>query len=236
MVSHPEVNRRLREFVCVRMDWDQMERHKARLQTEQGNQVLLDPQGNPVPGTTARGKRYAIEELIPLLDRTLRRFPPETRKDRLELSWFFWNPKNQGYPGNFNAEAISKLDRKPVLTVSGPVPALLREEAFLRKHLRQFIWTRGDTSGAARVTVRQVEPEPKTLAALMLTDGSARQVSRELDQAWREYMKVRPLVARGYIDNPHGRWLQPVMEKAHREELSLREKARKGTLLPPGRE
>src|SRR5205807_2516498 len=61
-------------------------------------------------------------------------------------------------------------------------------------------------------------------------------LSKTLDRAWLEYMKARPLTARGYIDNPHGSWLKDVMEKAHREELRVRNEAEKGTLVPPGRE
>jgi hypothetical protein len=238
VVSHPEVSRRLREFVCVRMDWDQMQRHKDRWQTPtQGNQVLLDPRGNTLPGTDPRGKRYKIEELIPILDRALKECPPDPRrKNELDLSWFLWNPKSYGYPGHFNAEAVGKLDRKPVLTLSGTIPAWLKDETFLRKHLRQFIWTGGDTSGESRLTLRQMEPEAKELASVTLSSAEPGQVSETLDRAWLEYMKVRPLVARGYIDNPHGNWLKAVMERAYLEELDLREQALKGTLRPAGRE
>ena len=237
MVSHPDINRRLREFVCVRMDWEQMQKHKRRWQTPvQGNQVLLDPKGDYIPGTEPRGKRYPTSELAPLLDRALEQFPPDPRrKDDLKLSWFLWNPKDYGLSGNFGADAVSKLDRKPVLTLSGPVPAWLERPEFLRKHLRQFIWTRGRESGPSRIVLRQVEPQPQELASLTLDSTGPGQVSGALDRAWQSYMAVRPLVARGYIDNPHGRWLKPVMERAHQEEVAVREQALNGTLKPPGR-
>jgi hypothetical protein len=238
VVSHPEVNRRLREFVCVRLDHDQMQKHKGRLKVPtQGNQVLLDPSGEYVPGTDPRGKRYDVREFVDLLDRVLRDYPPKPEtKDDLRLAWFWWNPKDQGLPGHFGAEAISRLDRKPVLTVSGPVPDWLDRPEFLRNHLRQFIWTRGDPGGEFRLTVRQLEPHRKELLALNRAETDPEEVSRSLDKAWLEYMKVRPLTARGYIDNEHGNWLRRVMEEVHREELRVREEAVNGTLLPPGRE
>jgi hypothetical protein len=234
VVSDPEVNRRLREFVCVRMDWEQMQRHKSRWPTpEQGNQVLLTPQGDPLHGTPPRGKRYPIPELVARLDAALEQHPP--RHDRLDLDWFFWNPEQQGYPPVFGAEFISRLDRKPLLEVSGPVPGWFRNEPFLRSHLRQFVWTRGSREGPPRFTIRQLEPEPRELLSLTLSDQPRRQLTEALDEAWLRYMRSRPLVARGYIDNPHGAWLRPVMERAHQEEVELQRLALQGKLTPPGR-
>ena len=237
MVSHPEVARRLRQFVCLRLDHDQMQKHKGRLRVPtQGNQVLLTPAGEYVPGTDPRGKRYPVPEFVALLDRVLKDYPPKAAtKDDLRLAWFWWNPKDQGLPGHFGADAVSRLDRKPVLTVSGPVPDWLDRPNYLRKHLRQFVWTRGPKAGEPRLVVRQLEPEPKELLSLDLRAADPDAVSRALDRAWLEYMKVRPLVARGYIDNEHGRWMRKVMEEAHREEQRVREEAARGTLLPPGR-
>ena len=48
-------------------------------------------------------------------------------------------------------------------------------------------------------------------------------------------MKERPMFARGYIDNPHGNWLRDVMEQVHLDEVKVREAAKAGTLVPPGR-
>jgi hypothetical protein len=238
VVSHPEVNRRLREFVCVRMDWEQMQRHKSRWPTPtQGNQVLLDSRGDAVAGTDPRGRRHPVPDLLALLDRVLRDHPPAgAHRDDLELEWFLWNPRERGYQGHFGAEAASRLDRKPLLTLSGPVPGWLRGAGFLRRHLRQFIWTRGEAAGPARLAVRMLEPERRELLSLSLADADPVETGRRLDAAWLEYMKVRPLVARGYIDNPFGSWLRAVMERAHAEEVRLREEALKGTLTPPGRE
>jgi hypothetical protein len=238
VVSHPEVVKRLRQFVCIRLDHDQMQKHKSRLKVPtQGNQVLLTPKGEYVPGLEPRGKRYPVEEFVALLDRTLKDYPPtpENRGD-LNLSWFWWNPRDQGLPGHFGADAISRLDRKPILTISGPIPEWLSSSDFLCRHLRQFIWTRGTKDGASRLTVRMLEPERKEFLSLDLEKATAVTLGKELDRAWTDYMKVRPLIARGYIDNQHGNWLKKVMEEAHREEQRVQEEGIKGLLVPPGRQ
>jgi hypothetical protein len=64
---------------------------------------------------------------------------------------------------------------------------------------------------------------------------SNRKLGEALDAAWLAYMKDRPLVAKGYLDNPHGRWMRGQAEQMTTEEQQIREKARAGTLLPPGR-
>jgi hypothetical protein len=237
VVSHPEVTSRLRQFVCIRLDHDQMQKHKNRLKIPtQGNQVLLTPQGEYVPGTEPRGKRYDVRTFVALLDRVLTDYPPAPeKKDDLKLTWFWWNPRDQGLPGHFGADAISRLDRKPVLTVSGPVAEWLDQPEFLRRHLRQFIWTRGAPTGPARLTVRMLEPERRELLSLDLTTTTGAEASQALDRVWLDYMKQRPLVAQGYYDNKFGNWLRAVMEEAHREEVRVRDEAVKETLLPPGR-
>ncbi len=238
MVSHPEVVKRLKQFVCLRLDHDQMQKHKGRLKVPtQGNQVLLTPKGEYVPGTDPHGKRYPIEEFVALLDKVLKDYPPNPEKrDELKLAWFWWNPRDQGLPGHFGADAIARLDRKPVLTVSGPLPEWLDRPDFLRRHLRQFIWTHGAKDGPARLTVCMLEPQKKELLAVDLENTEPATLSQELDRAWLKYMKERPLTARGYIDNAYGNWLKKVMEKAHAEEVQVREQARKDTLTAPGRE
>ena len=214
-----------------------MQKHRGRLQIPtQGNQVLLDPHGNYMPGIEPRGKRYRIPELLELLDRVLEQHPPHPeRGDDLQLAWFLWNPEEQGLPGHFGAPFISRLDRRPVLTIHGEQPEWLEDGAFLRKHLRQFIWTRGPAEDGPRITIRQLEPQPAELASCHPDEVTPDALSRTLDRVWLDYMRVRPLVARGYIDNPHGNWLKGVMEEVHREELRLRDEALRGTLLPPGR-
>jgi hypothetical protein len=233
------VNRRLQQFVCIRLDHEQMQRlRKAeRLMTPtQGNQVLLDPQGNYIPGIAPRGKRYKIDELIALLDQVLEKHPPKEKTGNdLRLAWFLNNPENQGLPRYFGPQSIGRLDRKPVLTLSGPIPEWLDEPEFLRRQVRQFVWTRGLESGPSRLTIQQHEPAPKQLTDIEFASIRPEALGAQLDQAWLEYMKARPLVARGYIDNEHGNWLREVMERAHQEELRVKGEAESGTLRPPGR-
>jgi hypothetical protein len=238
VVSHPEVNRRLREFVCVRLDHEQMQRLKDQLKVPtQGNQVLFNSLGQYIPGTDPRGKRYEVEEFVELLDRTLAEHRVESpQSDELRLKWFFWNPEDQGLPRYFGAESICRLDRKPLLTLDGPPPDWLDEPQFLRKHLRQFIWKRGERDAGPRLTIVQLEPRRRELASVDLEGISPEGLGEILDRAWIEYMQERPMTARGYFDNPHGNWLRRVMERAHDEELRLRRQAEQGVLAPPGRD
>jgi len=108
-----------------------MQKHDARLKVPtQGNQVLLDPDGRYVPGIAPRGKRYRVEKLVTLLDEVARRFPADPQKGKdLELSWFFYNPEKHGLPKYVGPDFRARVHRKPVLTVSGPIP----EELDLRK-------------------------------------------------------------------------------------------------------
>jgi hypothetical protein len=249
VVSHASVNRRLREFVCVRLDHEQMQRlkHKLRVPT-QGNQVLFTSRGEYVEDTDPRGKRYKIEELVPILDRVLAEHgfklsgeaiipgPMNEAASDLRLAWFFWNPEDYGLPRVFGAETVCRLDRKPLLVLDGPAPDWLDESTFLRRHVRQFVWTRGERFAEPRITIRQLEPERRELAQVALNDVTAETLSAALDKAWIQYMQARPLTARGYIDNEHGNWLKTVMERAHAEEVHARDAAHTGTLLPPGRE
>jgi hypothetical protein len=233
------VNRRLKQFVCVRLDHEQMQRlsKQGRLVVPtQGNQVLLDPQGNYIPGIEPRGRRYPVEKLIELLDQVLERHPARAETgDAVKLEWFLWNVENQGLRPYFGASSVARLDRKPLLTLSGELPDWLDRPELLGKHLRQFIWTRGSASGAGRISIVQLEPERRELASFDLGATTPEELSRILDAAWLAYMKERPLVARGYIDNPHGNWLRGVMEKVAEEEQQVRRQAEAGTLAPPGR-
>jgi len=48
-------------------------------------------------------------------------------------------------------------------------------------------------------------------------------------------MKDRPLTARGYLENQHGKWMRSVGPQMIEEEEALRKRAAAGTLVAPGR-
>jgi hypothetical protein len=214
----------------------QAKRRHGLSDTTQGNQVLLDPKGKYIEGINPRGRRYKIEELAALLDRVHKQYPGHTNRcDDLKLDWFYVDRFAGGARGQLSGSFISRVDRKPLAIVEGPEADLLGKSEFLHRHLRQFIWERGRTDGPPRIVVRQFAPTKVDLATIDLTATDAAAVSRQMDAAWLAYMKERPMVARGYIDNPHGNWLRGVMETVHVEEIQVREAATDGTLVPPGR-
>jgi len=128
----------------------------------------------------------------------------------------------------------------PIGKVEGPVPAAFSNSDFLRWHVRQFIWVRGNTNGASRITIERVKDGlagglSTELAVLDPGALSMEALGQALDKAWFAYMKDRPLAARGYLENPHGSWMRSVKEQMLSEESEIRRRAADGTLLPPGR-
>jgi hypothetical protein len=216
---------------------EQAKRRHGLLGTTQGNQVLLDPQGKYIEGIQPRGRRYQIDELAALLDRVHNQYPGHAnRRDDLNLDWFYVDRFAANARGQLSGSFVSQVDRKPLVIVQGQETALLKDPEFLRRHVRQFVWERGKKDGPPRILVRQSAPARTDLATIDLASGDAAKVSEQLDAAWLSYMTVRPMVARGYIDNPHGNWLRDVMEQVHLEEVQVRKAAEAGTLAPPGRE
>jgi hypothetical protein len=230
----------LTSFVCVRLGWEAMEQAKKRhglLGTTQGNQVLLDPRGKYIEGIGPRGQRYKIDELAAHLDRVHKEYPGhEDRRGDLKLDWFYVDRFAASAKGQLSGGFVSQVDRKPLAIVEGEEAVPLKDSEFLRRHVRQFVWERGTTEGSPRIVVRQFAPTRTDLATIDLAGADAAKVSEQLDAAWLSYMKERPMVARGYIDNPHGNWLRDVMEQVHLEEVQLRKAAEAGTLTPPGRD
>jgi hypothetical protein len=214
----------------------QAKRQHGLLGTTQGNQVLLDPQGKYIEGIQPAGRRYKIDELAALLDRVHNLYPGrEDRRDDLKLDWFYVNRFAASARGQLSGSFVSQVDRKPLAIIEGQEANLLINSAFLRRHVRQFVWERGTTDGPPRIVVRQFAPTRTDLATIDLAAADAAAVSGQMDAAWQAYMKERPMVARGYIDNPHGNWLRSVMEQVHLEEVKVRTAAEAGTLVPPGR-
>jgi hypothetical protein len=118
-------------------------------------------------------------------------------------------------------------------------PALTNQN-FLRAHLRQFIWVRGSTDGESRIRVMRVKDGlkrglPQEIASISLKRSYDEHTGEALDGAWLEYMKHRPFTARGYLENPHGKWMRRLTEQMVGEDEEVRRRAAAGTLRPPGR-
>jgi len=220
----------------VRLGWDQQQFYKQKLggMLGTGHQMLLDPAGNVIADANVPGgyaTRYNLHLTPKILDAVSAKFPPDTNAPRLKLDWFLWPAKPP-----FNATAMANWDRKPMALVEGSIPAILDHPDFLRWHIRQFIWTRGQTSGPARLVFQRVMNSQQTeLAAIDTAALTPRQLGQRLDEVWRNYMKQRPFTARGYSENPHGRMFDSIKAKMLDEELTIRQQAMDGTLLPPGR-
>ena len=93
-------------------------------------------------------------------------------------------------------------------------------------------------NGPSRIVVRRVKDGLKSGLSTEIAEISAtkpEELGKALDAAWIEYMKQRPLTARGYLDNPHGKWMRSVGDQMVSEERELRSRAVAGTLLAPGR-
>ena len=255
MLSNPEIYSRLRDgFVAVRLDWEQGNHYKDKFGfvLGTGDQMLLTPAGEPIPhdGPTKENRDQAVygrhgRDIVGrLLDSVVTQHPPRRPEPPLKIDWFFWPRKTSAarpggtYPVPF--EAAAGYARLPLAIVEGPIPAALRDGAFLRRHVRQFIWVRGREDGPARIVVRRVKDGlkpglPEQLAALDAMDTNNEQLGAALDAAWLAYMRDRPVVARGYLDNPHGAWMRGVKDQMLEEERLIRERAAAGTLMPPGR-
>jgi hypothetical protein len=76
---------------------------------------------------------------------------------------------------------------------------------------------------------------PSDIAAIATGGSDLKAISGSLDAAWLEYMKARPFTARGYLENPHGKWMRRLSDQMIREDEEIRRRAAAGTLLPPGR-
>ena len=215
---------------------EQAKKRHGLLGTTQGNQVLLDPKGKYIDGIRPRGQRYKIDELAAHLDRVHKEYPGhEDRRGEIHLDWFYVDRFAASAKGQLSGSFVSQVDRKPLAIVEGEEAAPLKDSEFLRRHVRQFVWQRGETDGPPRIVVRQFAPTRTDVATIELVGVVAAKVSEQLDAAWLSYMKARPMVARGYIDNPHGNWLRDVMEQVHLEEVRVRAAAEAGKLAPPGR-
>jgi hypothetical protein len=242
--SNPEVRVRLmKNFVGLRIDWEQGKHYKDRFGRIPGTgcQTMLDLQGNPLKefgGVDAFATRYNRLLTPKILDEISARFPPKPRQPPLQIGWFLWSTERKGmWPAS--VEDISNYTRTPQAWIEGPMPAALLDSDFLRWHVRQFIWIRGNPNGASRIVVKRVKeglkPGLQTEIAAIPAAASPSEVGKALDQAWLAYMKDRPKTARGYSENPAGRMFDGIKGHMIGEEETIAAQAAAGTLLAPGR-
>jgi len=230
--------------VGLRFDWEQGNHYKEKFGSilGTGDQLLLDPTGNVIPPYKGRVYgRHGCDTTAAALDEVIAKHPGKS--DELQIDWFWWNTKRSKREGGSfppSPNAIATFARLPMAKVDGAVPAALENSQFLRWHVRQFIWVRGDTNGPSRITIERMKDGlpaglPTELAVLEPGKLSLEALGKELDKVWITYMKDRPLAARGYLENPHGGWMRSVRDQMLSEESQIRGRAAAGTLLAPGR-
>jgi hypothetical protein len=249
VLSRPDLYPKLADhFVSVMFDFYQGQHYKAKVGVHlgTGDQLFLDPQGNAIP-TGRTGKdgrptvvygRHGLDTTPEVLDSILAKHPPKAGPPALRLEWFLF-PDKYPWPNPATVAAVAQYARMPMATIEGPMPAPLEDAAFLRWHVRQFLWVRGKADGPSRIVVRRVrdglpEGTPTDLGAVDGTLGAA-ELGKALDEKWRAYMKERPFTARGYHENPHGKWMRSVKDQMIGEDESIRRQALAGTLAAPGR-
>jgi hypothetical protein len=255
VLSQDKVYSRIRDrFVAVRFDWEQGNHYKGKFGfiLGTGDQMLLTPAGEPIPHdkATKDGRpgvvygRHGCDTTPDVLDGVLAKYPPKPAPTSLKLEWFLWPRKaSAARPGGtypVPCEAAAGYARMPLAVVEGPLSGALQKDDFLRWHVRQFIWVRGREAGDSRIVVRRVKDGLKPglrqeLATLEPGRMTAKALGEALDAAWLTFMRDRPLVAKGYLDNPHGGWMRGQADQMLGEEQAVRDRAVNGTLLPPGR-
>lgn len=246
MLSRPEVYERLaKNFVGLRFDWEQGNHYRDKFGfiLGTGDQLLLDPAGKPIPpckDAKVYG-RHGCDTTAAVLEEVAAKYP--AKSDTLRIDWFWWNAKpakRQGGSYPVSPAAIAAFARLPIAKVEGMLPSALTNSDFLRWHVRQFVWVRGNTNSPSRITIERAKDglasgKPTQLAVLDPTSPSLEMLGKGLDDAWLAYMKDRPLAARGYLENPHGAWMRSVKDQMLSEESEIRRRSAAGTLLPPGR-
>jgi hypothetical protein len=238
-------------FIGLRFDWEQGNHYKEKFGfiLGTGDQLLLTPEGGLIRPSKAdqQGRatvlfgRHGCDTTADVLDEVIRQHPASNQV--LKLEWFLWKQNPTRRPGGFypaSSTAIAGYARLPYVIVEGPLPAALEDAGFLRWHVRQFIWTRGQTNGQSRLLVRRVKDGLKAglstdLATLSPGTMNWRQLGEALDRGWLAYMKDRPLTARGYLENQHGQWMRGQATQMIAEDEEIRARAAEGSLLPPGR-
>ena len=245
MFFNGEVRSRLeKNFVCLRIDWEQGREYKEKLGRipGTGNQTMLDLEGHPLKefgGVDAFASRYNRALTAKTLDEIAAKFPAKDPQPPLQIEWFLWPAERKGmWPASVTD--IANYARLPQAWIEGPLPAALGNPDFLRWHVREFIWIRGSPKGESRIVVKRVREGmkaelPSEIASIPAGDVPMAAVGKALDEAWRTYMIDRPRTARGYAENPHGKMFDRIKDDMVGDEDAIAERAKAGTLLPPGR-
>jgi hypothetical protein len=243
--SNPEVRIRLmNNFVGLRIDWEQGKHYKDKLSRIPGTgcQTMLDREGNPLKefgGIDAFASRYNRILTPKILDEIAARFPAKAKQPPLKIDWFLWPAERKGmWPAS--TDDISNYSRTPQAWIEGPMPAALLNDDFLRWHVRQFIWIRGNPKGESRIVIKRVKEGLKSglspeIGAVPAASVTLAELGKSLDHAWMTYMKDRPRTARGYSENPAGKMFDGIKGHMIGQEDSLAAEAAAGTLLAPGR-
>ena len=235
-------------FAAVRLDWEQGNHYRDRFGfvLGTGDQLLLKPDGSliaPAGGKRVYG-RHGEDTTPDVLARATRESGSAGEITQLRIEWFLWStgPSAKRRGGFFppRIDAIAQFARLPIAEIHGPIPEALHDPAFLRRHVRQFLWKRGDEEGESRLVLRRARDGLPAHLDTGLEELRGEALVSEalgvaLDEAWLRYMKDRPLTARGYLENEHGRWMRGVSAQMLGEDESIRRLARDGKLRPPGR-
>lgn len=245
MFSDPQIRARLAEnFVGLKIDWEQGKRYKEKLGRIPGTgcQTMLDLDGTPLKeygGVDAFASRYNRVLTPKILDEIAAKFPAKKPAPALRIEWFLWPTQRQGmWPAG--VDDIANYARLPQAWIEGPMAAALEDSDFLRWHVRQFIWIRGNAKGDSRIVVKRVREGlrpglPTEIAAIPAGEGPLEKLGASLDEAWTTYMKDRPRTARGYSENPHGKMFERIKDDMVGDEEAIAAQAKAGTLLAPGR-
>jgi hypothetical protein len=226
-----------------------------------GDQIIVSPGGERLDGPRSWKNRtgFTPKALLAIAAK----YPGNgERKNLLRLSWFLLDPdpfrKDLGghdpqSPGrNFTsaegAVAEARKARRPLIRVEGKALTLLENnQEFLRRHLRQFWWHKGDPNGPARLVVmdtNNISPTakpseltgscspgkvPQVLTVLDLSGGvNLDKLSPALDRAWARYMMNRPSNA----DNLT--FAKENVASFKEVDQTIRQLAKEGSLLAPG--
>ena len=229
------------------------------------DQVIVSPNGKRVDGPRSWKNRHGFTESE--LRAIARKYPgnPDT-KNLLRLSWFLLDPvpfrvdlgdkepdsralPDHGFTSPEGAVAEARKARRPLVRVDGAALQMLEgNQEFLRRHLRQFWWQKGDPKAPARLVVLNSHGiaapgakataltgacppgrVPTVMATVDLKGGpDLARISPVLDRCWRDYMAARPSNA----DNLT--FAQENVPAFKEVDQTIRRLAGQGRLLAPG--